>query len=217
MQAHLQVDRSEHEGTAQRSNLYALLSAAFRFPTEEFWQEASGGEFARKVAEAASGLPFRLSAEGLTLPQDLSYDDLQGRYIELFEVGGPAGAPCFLYEGEYGGGRLKVMEEVLRFYHHFGLRMSEEHRDRPDHFATELEFLHALTFKETEARLQGKDPAPYVLAQRDFLRWHLADLAGAVESRTGPRQVAFYPALARLTGAFCRGDLAYIEQAAGGK
>ena len=108
---------------------------------------------------------------------------------------------------------MKVMEEVLRFYHHFGLRISPDNRDRPDHLATELEFMHLLTFKETEAVVQGKDRSAYLRAQEDFLRFHLKDLITAAVRKLEGIPVAFYRDLAGLADSFCEKELAYLQPA----
>jgi DMSO reductase family type II enzyme chaperone len=140
-----------------------------------------------------------------------SYEEFQSAYIGLFEVGGEMGAPSPLYEGEYGGGRMKVMEEVLRFYHYFGLRLSEEKRDRPDHLASELEFMHLLTFKETEGLLQGADRSAYRQAEHDFLRFHLTDFVASVAGKIGGRGAPFYSDLAQLAHGFCAKEFAYLS------
>jgi DMSO reductase family type II enzyme chaperone len=67
---------------------------------------------------------------------------------------------------------MKTMEEVVRFYNHFGLTLSEKPRELPDHLTTQLEFLHFLAYREAEALERGDDPSSYQRAQRDFLGRH---------------------------------------------
>ena len=105
---------------------------------------------------------------------------------------------------------MKVIEEVLRFYHYFGLRLSEDKRDRPDHLASELEFMHVLTFKETEGLLQGVDRSAYRQAERDFLRFHLGDFVAVVANKIGARGAPFYSELAQVAHSFCAKELAYL-------
>ena len=71
------------------------------------------------------------------------------------------------------GARMKTMEEVVRFYNHFGLTLSESPRELPDHVTTELEFLHFLAFREAQAIEQGAEADPFRRAQRDFIARHL--------------------------------------------
>ena len=193
-----------------RSFLYSLLSRGFRFPRPELYESVKGGKLADEVQVALANLPHNGLKGGLGRGLGLSYEEFQSNYIGLFEVGGDNGTPCPLYEGEYGGGRMKVLEEVLRFYHHFGLRISPENRERPDHLSTELEFMHLLTFKETEAVIQGKENNAYLRAESDFLRFHLGDLVGAVAQRAGAKAVPFYQDLVSLADSFCRNELAYL-------
>lgn len=214
MSAHqLELNGKEQAQIGCRSVIYALLAQGFRFPSAEQFERVKNGQFADEAQAAAGNLPYGdLNAGKLGRGTGLSYDQFQSRYIELFDVGGELGAPCFIYEGEYGGGRMKAMEEVLRFYHYFGLRLSTEKRDRPDHLASELEFLHALTFKEAESLLQGKDGAPYRSAERDFLRLHLTGFTTDVAKTIGGKGVDFYSELSRLASDFCQRDLAHLQK-----
>ncbi len=207
----LQVNGTEEIKIAARSQLYALLARAFRFPAPEDYRQIQGGQYASAAEQALTNLPYNgINGGALGRSAALSYEAFQSSYIGLFEVGGESGAPSPLYEGEYGGGRMKVMEEVLRFYHYFGLKLSEEKRDRPDHLASELEFMHLLTFKETEGRLKGADMSAYRDAERDFLRFHLTDFLGAVAGKVGPRGAPFYSDVAKLAQTFCANELAHL-------
>jgi len=198
----LQLSRPEAVAAGARSRLYALLARSFRYPEDHSWDDLP-----RTLQEVASSLPYPLD-----VPPDLEAPRADD-YVHAFEVGGPYGPPCFIYEGEYGGGRLKVLEDVLRFYDHFGLQPTQEEgrRDRPDHLATELEFMHVLTFQEAAALERGEDPTPYRQAQKEFLRHHLADLVAAVASRLEAMGVPFYSQMARLAHLLCRQDARYLE------
>ncbi|HZD41719.1 MAG TPA: molecular chaperone TorD family protein [Terriglobales bacterium] len=207
----LKLDGTEAISTGSRSRAYALLACGFRFPSEADFQKIKDGQFASEAQESLAHLPYN-GIQGGALGRGLAagYEEFQSSYIGLFEVGGESGSPSPLYEGEYGGGRMKVMEEVLRFYHYFGLQICEAKRDRPDHLASELEFMHLLTFKETEGLLASIDRSAYRQAQRDFLRFHLTDFVSAVASKVGARGAPFYSELALLAHAFCSKDLAYL-------
>ncbi len=198
----LQLNRPEAVAAGARSRLYVLLARAFRYPEDHSWDDLP-----QALQEVVPSLPYPLDVPPhLEAPRA---DD----YIHAFEVGGPYGPPCFIYEGEYGGGRLKVMEDVLRFYDHFGLQPTQEEgrRDRPDHLATELEFMHVLTFQEAAALERGEDPTPYRQAQKEFLRHHLVDFVAAVASRLEAMGVPFYSQMARLAHHLCRQDSRHLE------
>ena len=219
----LALEKPDAIGTGARSRLYSRLAQGFRYPTTALYEMVHGGGFLSEVKGALRELPFPLPWEG-SLGSGFSWEQaqLENQHVWLFDVGGPNPntgeweVPCFLYEAEYGGGRLKVMEDTLRFYHHFGLRLSKEKgkRDRPDHLPTELEFLHALSFKEAEL-LQKENAvevvASYQRAQRDFLRFHVADFLPSVAAKVVPRRISFYSDLVRLADEFCRADLAYLR------
>lgn len=207
----LTTPQEVHAGS--RSRLYALLSQGFGLPSPSLHRAVQGGEFLAEVQEATRGLPYSLDLSGtLGKGMSLSFEELQGQYIALFDVGGPQGPPCSLCEVEYGGGRVKVMEDVLRFYHYFGLQLAEREgkRERPDHLSTELGFMHALTFKEAALLTEQQDVSAYRKAQRDFLRFHLADFLPEVARVVGPKDAPFYSDLARLGHRFCQQELAYM-------
>jgi DMSO reductase family type II enzyme chaperone len=192
--------------------VYARLAEALRYPSADLHRAVESGAFIAELRGVAAGLPYSLEIPGELSAASLSVEAMQQAFIAVFDVGGEWGAPCSLYEGEYGGGRLKVLEEALRYYHHFGLRLSQERgrRDRPDHAATELEFLHALTFQEAALLNEGKAIRAYRDAQRDFLRVHLGDLLGQVAASVAPRGVPFYSALVAFGDRFCQAELAYL-------
>ena len=222
----LVLEKQEAVSTGARSNLYALIARGFRYPTAVFFEEIRNGEFLSEAKVAASQLSYPLAVEG-TLGAGLNGDQQQfaNRFLWLFDVGGPnpnTGSwepPCFLCEAQHSGGRLKVMQEALRFYHHFGLNLSQEkgERERPDHLSTELEFMHALTFKEAELWQQGKNEiarVPYQQAERDFLLYHLMDFLPQVAANIAPRNIPFYSDIARFGEQFCRAELAYLQRGA---
>jgi putative dimethyl sulfoxide reductase chaperone len=220
----LVLERQDAASTGARSKLYARLAYGFRYPTASLVEAVKSGQFLSEMKAVASELPYPFAVDG-TLGSGVSWDlqQFENQYIWLFDVGGPNPntgeweAPCFLCEGEHGGGRLKVMQDALRFYHHFGLSLSQEkgERDRPDHLSAELEFLHALTFKEAELWQQGKGKEalrPYREAERDFLLFHLADFLPQVAGKVVHRNISFYSDLARLGERFCQAELACLQR-----
>jgi DMSO reductase family type II enzyme chaperone len=201
--------------------MYRLLAGAFAFPEEPFHRTVLDGGFLSEVLTIAAGLPFALPlAEGEPVRADLGsaaddYLDFQSEYIRLFDVGVPR-PPCALYGGLYLGSRRAVMEEVTRFYHHFGLSLGGESRELPDHLTTELEFMHFLTFREVAALENGQDRGPYLRAQRDFLQRHLVRWIPRVRPLAEKQKAApFFAGLLALTEAFLLKDLAHAASLAG--
>ncbi len=193
-----------------RSFLYRLSAQGFAFPSQGFYEEVKTGAFLSQVQEAVGGLPYTLEVKsplGKGLP--FQYEEFQPEYIALFEIGGPEGVAVPLYEGHYGGGRLRDMEEVLRLYNHFGLSYTGGFR--PDHLQSELEFMHALTFSEAAALEKQQDAGMLRQVQLDFLQYHLKDLAGCVAEALSGRKAPFYPDLAQLLLAFIENEYSSLS------
>lgn len=208
----------DERAAAARSKLYQLLAEWVRFPWQDFHAAAVAGELAPAAAECIQALPYGLGvAEHLaalaTVEPD--YDEFQSVYVGLFDVG-MGGPPCPLYGGTWGGDRQKAMEEALRFYRFFGLTLSSDERDLPDHLPTELEFLHFLAFKEVEALHAGLDAGSYRRAARDFLLRHPAKWLPRALAKLDKVDVPpFWRALLSLVNDFCRADASYLESLVG--
>lgn len=203
----MQIDSlGTQEGTAAaaHSRLYRLLADSFLYPARESFDEMKAGRLRDDVMEACRELPYALEPafDGLVASGD--YIDFQSAFLNVFEVG-QGMPPCPLYSGIFRGGRKAVMEELVRFYSHFGLSIEHGSGELPDHLATELEFMHFLTFKELAALQRQEDPAPYRRAQADFLERQLMSWLPLLEEKLqklGPPP--FYTALAWLTSAVAR-------------
>ena len=209
----MQIDSlGTQEGTAAaaHSRLYRLLADSFLYPARESFDEMKAGRLRDDVMEACRELPYALEPafDGLVASGD--YIDFQSAFLSVFEVG-QGMPPCPLYSGIFRGGRKAVMEELVRFYSHFGLSIEHGSGELPDHLATELEFMHFLTFKELAALQRQEDPAPYRRAQADFLERQLMSWLPLLEERLqklGPPP--FYTALVWLTNAVVREHLASL-------
>ena len=199
------------QGSGARSYVYAFLARAFSFPSREFAADVSSGHWRAELDTVAQHLPFAFDpGQEASGALTVGFQELQQEYIRLFDVG--LGRPfCPLYEGSHRHGRMKIMEELVRFYEHFGLR--PEAGDQPDHLCAELEFMHFLAFKQAALLGRGQEVNDLALAQREFLHRHLsrwlprlrARLEGAADALT------LYPALARLAEAFCTADERYLK------
>lgn len=133
---------------------YLGMAQIFSYPNPEAWQ--------------------RLVEHGLIDPT-LGQEALEADYLAAFELGrGKSAVP--LFEGMHRGdlGREGVLEDLLRFYEFFDVKLSETDREYPDHLVTELEFLAWLCLQEQDAQREGRDAEPFRCAARDFLTRHLA-------------------------------------------
>jgi len=211
-----QIGESDAAG---RSRLYQWLSAAFAFPTQELHETVLDGSFVETMRHLALALPYgsalsfdAMIADGLS-SGPLDYDDLSAEYIRLFDVGTLGGKPpCTLYGGEYPErARLDVMEELVRFYGYFGLKLPEGDRELPDHITVELEFMHYLAYREALALETGNDPMSYRRAQADFIRRHLGTWVPMMRQKLlAEKPIPFFAALVDLTAQILRADLEYL-------
>ncbi len=208
MTVEIRLRSSEEVAAGARSSLYGMLAATMSFPAAGLAGALLDGEWAAAAGEIVSRLPFDLEIGALGVPA--SPEDVEQEYIRLFEVG--AGGPfCPLYEGSHRAGRMKIMEELVRFYEHFGLQHTPG--DQPDHLCAELEFMHYLCFKEAAVTSRG-EAGGLRLAQRDFLSRHLCAWLPRMEKRLEGAKPApvLYGSLVALTLAACRRDLAWLRE-----
>lgn len=192
---------------AARSRAYAVFAELFDYPDPAFCNAVREGDVARALREVLVEVHPALGAGDFTgLAEAGPEDELAVEYTRLFDVG-TGGPPCPLYDGVYGGARMKTMEECVRFYHHFGLALSEAPRELPDHLVTELEFLHYLAFREAEALERGEDPGAFRRAARDFALRHPSRFLKKLEARLERAQaMPYFRALAARLASFVDHD-----------
>jgi DMSO reductase family type II enzyme chaperone len=193
---------------AARSALYLRLVRALSFPEPPLVEELASGDFLAGLEGEAALLPYTFdltpAERGALAGPTLAHDEVQQEYIRLFEVG-PGRPPCPLYEGSHRSGRMKIMEETVRFYEHFGLRTQPG--DQPDHLCAELEFMHYLAFKEAALLSSGAETAGLAAAQRDFLSRRLCGWLPRLRQRAeGCGAAPLYAALLGLAERYCRVD-----------
>jgi DMSO reductase family type II enzyme chaperone len=207
----------EERDAAARSRAFRVFAAAFEYPDEDLLAAIGSGELAQGLRRVLEAVDADLAAEAGrgALAQAGEGDALAVEYTRLFEVG-VAGPPCPLYGGLYGGDRMKAMEEVVRFYNHFGLTLSDTRRELPDHLTTELEFLHFLAFREVEALQAGGDVGPWRRAQRDFVHRHPGRWVPKLRERLSRHDpMPFYAQLVNLLHRFLEKEGARLEAQAG--
>lgn len=169
------LDGPEQEIAAARSRAYALFGEALAYPDTELREALVDGGLALPLRDCLTAISsdFADPPERWLALQDVGdAEALAIEYTRLFDAGA-SGPPCPLYGGLYGGDRMAKMEEAVRFYNHFGLKLSDEQRELPDHISTQLEFMHFLAYREVEALQAEMDPGAYRRAQRDFIARNL--------------------------------------------
>jgi DMSO reductase family type II enzyme chaperone len=203
------------EPTAARSEIYGLFADALEFPSRDFHLRAEAGVFRDEVEALLGALPYDVRAgEPLAALADTGdYVPFQGEYIRLFDVGAVR-PPCPLYDGEWGGARKRSMEEVLRFYRFFGMKIDGATHELPDHVTIEFEFMKVLAFLEGLASARGGDALPFFRAERDFLQRHPARWWPLLERKLAAHEPPpFYASLAAIVGSVLAADLAYVKAA----
>jgi len=221
------IEGPEQTVRARRSQMYRFLAECFRYPDGDFLTIACDGGHLETALALLHDIPFEIKMDEGALSgrllKDVSQEDFEAEFVRSFDAG-PGGPPCPLYEGRYAADRKVNMEDLVRFYNHFGLSVAEaRERELPDHITAELEFMHYLAFKEVLALQREEDPAPYCFAEIDFLKRHPAKWLPQLHERTekvGNTNIpnmcepalAFYGSIISLSANFCQADLEHLKR-----
>ena len=191
------------------SQLYLFLGKCFSYPEERFCAAMKETQAEEELRTIVEGLPFEVNFKGIS-SWALSQDEFGADYIGSFDIN-PA---CPLYESEYRTDELSrrdILEELLRFYEHFDIKLSDQEKDYPDHLAVELEFMAFLAQKEAGALEQGKNPDPYRRAQMDFLERHLSKWVHQLDESIQKKvNEPFYRQASTFMTEFIRRHLSYL-------
>ena len=199
------------------SQVYLFLGKCFSYPQDELYALMKDERIGEEFRALVEGLPFHVDCKGIPSPA-LSQEELETEYINSFDIGIGASLPCPLYESAYREEETSsrdITEELLRFYDHFQVKLSDKEKDYPDHLVVELEFMAFLAKKEADAVEQGKDPAPYRRAQLDFLDRQLDKWVHRLNERLQERvKEPFYQGASSLLREFLMNHLSYLHRGA---
>jgi len=200
---------SASSATAARCRIYRQFANAFMHPAAGHDHHLEDGEWQRELRSLAQQLPY---ADPFTSIEDPPLDDtiaLGEIYTSTFDVGQGA---LSLYGRSYLERETKpLFEELFRFYEHFGLAFDDGLPEWPDWIVVELEFMHYLSFLETESNTPASSAA-LRRAERDFLQRQLAEFTAGLATALNDKALPAYAHLAQLLNAFVSSDLAYFEQ-----
>ena len=200
----------EYASAPVAADLYGFLARAFDYPDEVFWNRVEGRPLGDVLDVASIDLVPGAMATGV-IPRR-SQEERESEYFAAFEGGVPA------YEGLCRGeeGREGILEDLLRFYHYFGLKLSDDHRDFPDSFVTELEFVDYLIQLERMAAARDAEISSFQRAQRDFLDRHLTIWTERLCERFAERGIDnAYTRLARWLNVVTKTHLDTLERIVG--
>lgn len=198
-----------------RSAVYEFLANAYGYPGE---QRATR---LRELADELRELPGDLLPSGLLEPAiqlvTLPVSTLRLDYARVFTH--TVSPDCPSYETAYSARDIfqqaQAMADIAGFYRAHGLKVGGQDRERPDHIATELEFMGFMALKQAYA-LEHLGPEPAEMCeetQRLFLRDHLGRWAGSLGTRTAltATREPFYNAAGRLLAGWMEAECARME------
>ena len=170
----------------QRAQAYFFFSHALIYPQDNWIRELPLLEISLRNL----GVPYGEKEEVL-FPQ-LDLESLQAEHRDIFGLTG-----SLLYETELGlpheFRQSQELADIAGFYQAFGFRSGAAVRERPDHLATELEFMYILALKEAYGEQHSIFEMVEICvdAQQKFLQDHLArwieQFCRSLERSTGER------------------------------
>ena len=212
-------DAKETESADVRGILYSLLANAFRYPDDTLLKTLLDPQRWSALPPLVRGLDAESAAQLEAIGErwvepiragSTGFDDdaLQNTYVHLF--GHTVRGTCPMYELEYGRGEIiqqtSILADIAGFYSAFGMELTGQGNERPDHVTVECEFMSILAAKEAYAMRHEDDAeAREILkdAQRSFLEEHLARwLPSLLRRITEADPNGFYGAMASFGDAF---------------
>jgi TorA maturation chaperone TorD len=202
-----------------RSQLYAALAQGFCKPEAAVAEEDSLAETLRRAAAAISAERLEPIADE-TVDSLTIFDDepepalraLEMEYNRLFVGPGRPQTPPYesFYRDKWGLVMGPSARDVERRYAEAGLALAADHRDLPDHVATELGFMAYLATQGVQA--QDEERQLWLEREHLFLRDHLSEWLPVFCRRVEEAsQHPFYTALAELTETFVSLDMEWCK------
>ena len=202
-----------------RSNFWGLLAFGFSYPDNNQFLMIRNGDFRNDIKECLVDC-LDEEHEGIeALTKGLDYQegtlgDFEAEYLSTLHMNTP-NPSASLFESHYLQGRDKpsILLELKAFLKNFDLQMAEGSVELEDSLTSELEMMHYLSAKETQAKLEGENDQPYSLAQRDFLKRHLAiwipHFRKDIEEKS---TLDYFRSLARITESFVEYETARLRK-----
>ncbi|MBU1342319.1 MAG: molecular chaperone TorD family protein [Proteobacteria bacterium] len=198
-----------------RQGIYRIFSDCYHLPDKSMPEKLEKLE--KQLVRLNSKADSHVSQMQVELASMDDYDSLKIDFSRLLI--GPYSLPAPPYGSVYLEKERKVMGDstldVEARYEQFGLGLSKDFKNVPDHIAAELEFMFFLIYKEIDS-IQSDDPlqaVDFLLGQESFLQDHLnmwvPDFANCIIEHSG---TDFYRHLVQATQLFIAEDLEYLNQ-----
>jgi putative dimethyl sulfoxide reductase chaperone len=213
-----------HIDPTVRSNLYKLLSLAFRYPTPDVFKTFQNGEFLVKLWNCISLLPHvKPIMTGYIEPsrrlqsnlEELTFIDFKARLVQTFSI--HLHKPVYSHHGELYRKdiRTAIRHDISEYFRYSGLLVDrgEGKYKLSDYLCAQLEFLCFLTLKEAEARINRdyKLITAQVMAQKDFLERHIIPWVPKFCSLLQDSiSLPFYGLVARMTSIFIACEFEFV-------
>jgi TorA maturation chaperone TorD len=200
-----------------RAESYRLLAACF-YPPDDVWftQET----FFDALIEALTAIAPNAADYALHMKQLIAQADQQTLAIEYarlfvgpYELAAPPYGSVYLDEGRRVMGDSTMA--LIEMYREYGLKITDDFKDMPDHIAVELEFMYYLIYKELEAeqRIEPEKVLLFCEAQERFLMNFLKEfIPPFCETITTETTNAFYQALAECLFTFIMHDQTALRE-----
>jgi TorA maturation chaperone TorD len=209
----------DDENLLAKANLYRFFAESFEEPSA---LTALDSESCELLLESAATTNDRsVVASMVQAVSTVSGSSVEERLTEWrASFGRPASTELPPYSSRYGttdlGAGFREMQEladVAGYYRAFGVQLTQEFADRPDHAACELEFLALLCGRELAAIGDESDNAEIAReARRSFLRDHLGPFAfGFSEALSRRGASGVYGPVSEALRAFVTNEFAHLS------
>jgi DMSO reductase family type II enzyme chaperone len=215
----------KQEESLARSRTYQILSSCFLYPEEDLFSSLEKGDFLEELKDSVAcllspksglGQAIMVLGEKLEKLKGRTLSEMQDEYHRIFSH--TISQECPPYETQYGDNenvfqQTQQLGDISGFYRAFGLEISDQTRERPDHLSLELEFMGFLIYKEASARQAQEEEKAEVCrdAQCKFLLEHLGRwtplFAGLMRTKAGG---GFYEGVVFLLEAYVAYEIAYL-------
>lgn len=202
----------------RRGECFRLLAACFYKPQKLVFTQEKVFQNLTSLLEQVCPDAAHCSKKMWESFLNYSEEELSIEYAKLFVGPYELKAPPYGSVYQDGGRRIwgDSTMEVAAIYKKAGLSMEDDFKEPPDHIAVELEFMHYLIYRETNASINSKiqEVIEFLKYRELFLKKYLgawiSDFSRAIRQNSDN---PFYTNLAKCTEIFIKTDMDYLSKA----